>query len=204
MDVPISHTYILPAESAAVLRKSARLLGGEDVPGLVDDIDELESSVDSAGRAVLDGGAPAEDGTEEAARISFHARLVAVAAISSATDALVATRQATPAIVSAELSRWRGGLDTASSSGPRVVALDSARRLVSGHASLRSVWFLNSARAALAVAVAVAIADVTNVQHGFWVVLGTISVLRTNAAATGATAVRALAGRSSASSSAPG
>ena len=45
------------AESAAVLRKSARLLGGEDVPGLVDDIDELESSVDSAGRAVLDGGA---------------------------------------------------------------------------------------------------------------------------------------------------
>ena len=86
------------------------VLGGEDVPGLVDDIDELERSVDSAGRAVLDGGAPAADGTEEAARISFHTRLVAVAAISCATDALVATRQATPAIVSAELSRWRGGL----------------------------------------------------------------------------------------------
>ena len=41
---------------------------------------------------------------------------------------------------------------------------------------------------------AVAVADVTNVQHGFWVVLGTVSVLRTNAASTGATALRALGG----------
>jgi uncharacterized membrane protein YccC len=35
---------------------------------------------------------------------------------------------------------------------------------------------------------------VGSVQHGFWVVLGTLSVLRTNAASTGATALRALAG----------
>jgi uncharacterized membrane protein YccC len=32
------------------------------------------------------------------------------------------------------------------------------------------------------------------VQHGFWVVLGALSVLRTNAASTGSTALRALAG----------
>jgi uncharacterized membrane protein YccC len=32
------------------------------------------------------------------------------------------------------------------------------------------------------------------VQHGFWVVLGTLSVLRTSAAATGSTALRALLG----------
>ena len=37
-------------------------------------------------------------------------------------------------------------------------------------------------------------ADLTSVQHGFWVVLGTLSVLRTNAASTGSTALRALAG----------
>jgi hypothetical protein len=181
------------AKSGAVLRKTARLLGGEDVPGLVDDIGELESSVDAVGRAVLDGGVLAGD-AEEVARISFHARLVAVAAISCATDALVATRHATPAIVSAELSRWRGGLDAPRSSGPRVVAFDSVRWLVSGNASLRSVCFLNSARAALAVAAAVAVADVANVQNGFWVVLGTISVLRTNATSTEATALRALGG----------
>jgi hypothetical protein len=40
----------------------------------------------------------------------------------------------------------------------------------------------------------VAVADLSSVQHGFWVVLGTLSVLRTSAAATGATAWRALAG----------
>jgi uncharacterized membrane protein YccC len=56
------------------------------------------------------------------------------------------------------------------------------------------VWFRSSARGAVALAAAVAVADVLDVQHGFWVVLGTLSVLRTNAAATGATVLRALAG----------
>jgi uncharacterized membrane protein YccC len=56
------------------------------------------------------------------------------------------------------------------------------------------VWFINSLRGAVALAVAVAVADLTSVQHGFWVVLGTLSVLRTNATTTGATALRALAG----------
>jgi uncharacterized membrane protein YccC len=40
----------------------------------------------------------------------------------------------------------------------------------------------------------VAVADLTSVQHGFWVALGTLSVLRSNAASTGSTALRALAG----------
>jgi uncharacterized membrane protein YccC len=61
-------------------------------------------------------------------------------------------------------------------------------------ASLRSVWFINSMRGAVALAAAVAVADLSSVQHGFWVVLGTLSVLRTNAASTGSTAIRALAG----------
>jgi hypothetical protein len=62
------------------------------------------------------------------------------------------------------------------------------------HASLRSVWFINSLRGALALAAAVTVADLTDVQHGFWVVLGTLSVLRTNAASTGATAFKAITG----------
>jgi uncharacterized membrane protein YccC len=56
------------------------------------------------------------------------------------------------------------------------------------------VWFRNSARGALALALAVAVAYATGVQHGFWVILGTLSVLRTTAASTGSTALRALAG----------
>ena len=66
--------------------------------------------------------------------------------------------------------------------------------VVRGHASLRSIWFVNSVRGAVVLATAVAIADGTNVQHGFWVVLGALSVLRTSAASTGATALRALSG----------
>jgi uncharacterized membrane protein YccC len=56
------------------------------------------------------------------------------------------------------------------------------------------VWFVNSLRGSVALGAAVAVADIGSVQHGFWVVLGTLSVLRTNAASTGATALRALAG----------
>jgi len=63
-----------------------------------------------------------------------------------------------------------------------------------GQLSLRSVWVRNAARGAVAIAAAIAIADLTNVQHGFWVVLGTLAVLRTNAASTGANAWWAVLG----------
>lgn len=56
------------------------------------------------------------------------------------------------------------------------------------------MWLRNSARSACALAAAIAVADLSNVQHGFWVGLGTLSVLRTNATATGATALRAVLG----------
>ena len=179
------------AEAATVLKDTAQLLGGADAPALGEDLDELEKSVDAAGEAILDDGSTGE---AQAVHISFHARLVAAAAVSCATDALIATRRADPDIIAPELSRWQGDREVATSLMRGTVYLGSARRLLTGHASLRSVWFQNSARGALAVAVAVAVADLTNVQHGFWVVLGTVSVLRTNAASTGATALRALGG----------
>jgi uncharacterized membrane protein YccC len=56
------------------------------------------------------------------------------------------------------------------------------------------VWFRNALRGAIGLALAVAVIEVTNVQHGFWVVLGTLSVLRSNALGTGATALRAVGG----------
>jgi len=62
------------------------------------------------------------------------------------------------------------------------------------HLTLRSVWLRNSLRGAAALAVAVAVARMTGVSHAFWVALGTMSVLRSNALGTGATAARAVAG----------
>ncbi|HEX4433758.1 MAG TPA: FUSC family protein [Acidimicrobiales bacterium] len=67
------------------------------------------------------------------------------------------------------------------------------QRLLS-HLSFRSVWFRNALRGAVGLALAVAVVEVTNVQHGFWVVLGTMSVLRSSALGTGATALRAVGG----------
>ena len=66
-------------------------------------------------------------------------------------------------------------------------------RLLS-HLSFRSVWFRNALRGAVGLALAVAVIEVTDVSHGFWVVLGTMSVLRSNALGTGATALRAVGG----------
>jgi uncharacterized membrane protein YccC len=66
-------------------------------------------------------------------------------------------------------------------------------RLLS-HLSFRSVWFRNAVRGAAGLALAVAVVEITDVEHGFWVVLGTLSVLRSNALGTGATAVRAVGG----------
>src|SRR5204862_907086 len=62
------------------------------------------------------------------------------------------------------------------------------------HASVRSVWLQNSIRGAVGLAIAVYIAQRTGLQHGFWVVLGTLSVLRSNALGTGRSVLSALAG----------
>ncbi len=70
----------------------------------------------------------------------------------------------------------------------------SYARVAAGHLGPGSVWFRNSVRGAVALAVAVAVVETTTVQHGFWVVLGTLSVLRSNALGTGSTAVRAVVG----------
>lgn len=78
--------------------------------------------------------------------------------------------------------------------GPPLTARQVILRVARSHLTLRSVWLRNSLRGAAGLALAVAIARATGVSHGFWVVLGALSVLRSNAIGTGVTAVRALAG----------
>jgi hypothetical protein len=56
------------------------------------------------------------------------------------------------------------------------------------------VRFRNAARAGLGLALAVLVAKTTSVQHAFWVVLGALAVLRSNALGTGATALQAFIG----------
>ena len=73
-------------------------------------------------------------------------------------------------------------------------AARALRQRATIHLTVRSVWLRNSLRGAAALALAVAVARMTGVSHAFWVALGTLSVLRSNALGTGATALRAVAG----------
>jgi uncharacterized membrane protein YccC len=73
-------------------------------------------------------------------------------------------------------------------------AIGSAEELAAGYASIRSVWLRNSVRGAAGLALAVLVGQLADVQDAFWVVLGTLSVLRSNALNTGATVLRSLAG----------
>ncbi|HEV2370637.1 MAG TPA: FUSC family protein, partial [Streptosporangiaceae bacterium] len=72
--------------------------------------------------------------------------------------------------------------------------LAAATERATSHVERHSVWLHNSVRAAAALGLAVVVARLTGVQHSFWVVLGALSVLRSNALNTGQNAVRAIAG----------
>jgi uncharacterized membrane protein YccC len=181
--------------AAKLLADVALLLGGQDLSAedVSRDIDRLERAraASSASQQQLSGDAAS---VQAAAQHAVHAQAIAVASRAAVANALIAARRADPETVAAQRRSWYGAPHQGSLATGRLAGLAAAATMAARHASIRSVWFRNSARGAVAIAVAVAIADVLDVQHGFWVVLGTLSVLRTNAAATGATVLRALAG----------
>jgi uncharacterized membrane protein YccC len=74
--------------------------------------------------------------------------------------------------------------------------LSSAGERARAFARLNSAWLHNSLRGGAALAAAVLIVDLLSVQHAFWVVFGTLAVLRTNAFSTGQNGVRAVVGTS--------
>ncbi len=187
-DAPAEDMALLDASGVMLRQVAARLAGQDTTP----DVDGVERLLASA-TARAHGQVVVTDDDAASAHLTFHARNLAVAIRATATDCLIATRRADDATVAAARRRWYGG-DEGPTSETRVGRVVSAGGVAARHASLRSVWFINSLRGALALAAAVTVADLTDVQHGFWVVLGTLSVLRTNAASTGATAFKAIAG----------
>ena len=78
--------------------------------------------------------------------------------------------------------------------GTLTAPLASARERTAAHLGRGSVWLHNSLRGAVGLGLAVLLADLTSVQHSFWVLLGTLSVLRSNALNTGQNAMRAVGG----------
>jgi uncharacterized membrane protein YccC len=164
----------------AVLRAAAaRLEGGDERP----DLERLDRARDSLARAVARQipelpPLPDEHALGNAVEPAFRIRGLCYAAHQIAADALEATGEAVP---EAEQPSVRA-------------TLQATQQLTVEHASARDVWFRNSIRGAAGLAIAVFIAQRSGVQHGFWVVLGTLSVLRSNALGTGWSIVSALFG----------
>ncbi|MGV9800908.1 FUSC family protein, partial [Mycobacterium sp. NPDC003449] len=74
---------------------------------------------------------------------------------------------------------------------PETVAVAS---IAKGFLATRAMVLRNSLRTGLGLALAVAVTHLFPVQHGFWVVLGAMSVLRSSALTTGTRVLRAVAG----------
>ncbi|MGW7424055.1 FUSC family protein [Streptomyces sp. NPDC054813] len=78
--------------------------------------------------------------------------------------------------------------------GALAAPLAAARERAAAHLRADSVWMHNSLRGGVGLGIAVFLANATGVGHSFWVLLGTLSVLRSNALSTGQNAVRAVLG----------
>ena len=68
------------------------------------------------------------------------------------------------------------------------------RTLIRAHIDPDGVILRNAIRAGVAMGLGVLISKLTSFDHGFWVVLGVLSVLRSSASGTSVTALRAIAG----------
>lgn len=183
---------VLTASAAAV--EAPRIVGDPGAERLAGATSRLHAALldsqDESLHRLLDGTAaqraaamvapPGRDRLLETLDPTFQARALAFAALMVAAAATEASR--------------RGRLPTAADRRRERAAWGSGRSVAAAHASLRSVWFRNSLRGAAGLALAVAVVEATAVEHGFWVILGTLSVLRSNALGTGANALRAMAG----------
>jgi uncharacterized membrane protein YccC len=162
--------------NVAVLRESAQRLSGHRVTVEVDRLVEVR-------RDLLDGlmrrlGEAAVRNDDNAIRDALHSTWQ-LRAISYATLQIGVLAQ------------------TATGSMPPLAAqrvLATVRQLVADHANLRSVWMRNTLRATAGLSLAVLVGQLASVQNAFWIVLGTLTVLRSSALGTGASVLRALLG----------
>jgi uncharacterized membrane protein YccC len=180
------------ARVATVLERGADLL---EAPGaLSDELDaaltELHESLATLERNATIELPPQADERQMAELItsldpSFRAQELAFAVSQIAAN-----------IEFAAVSERRTWLQSALGQQPTDLpgTLAAAWERASAHVDRSSVWLHNSLRGAVGLAAAVLVADLSGVQHSFWVILGTLSVLRSNALGTGQNVLRSLGG----------
>jgi hypothetical protein len=159
--------------AAAVLRASEQQLTGLDAQPELGRLEQAQAGMVRALVQRASGLAAAPDDQELESQLQRTFRIRAI----TFTAAQIA-----------------GYARTASGGAPRPPVRRALRELVAEDLSGRSVWLRNSIRGAAGLAVAVFIAQRAGLQHSFWVVLGTLSVLRSNALNTGQNVLRGLLG----------
>lgn len=178
------------AATASVLRAgAARLEGREEQP----DLDRLDEAREAVAQALARRVGELPSVSDEEALLAalegvFRVRASSYSARQVAGYALLASGGTTSGF---------DDLDVAASdhvARPARAAIQATGHLAVEHAGIRSVSFRNSVRGAAGLAVGVFIAQQAGLQHAFWVVLGTLSVLRSNALSTGWSILSALAG----------
>jgi uncharacterized membrane protein YccC len=132
-----------------------------------------------------DGDADAAQAIVSSLDPGFRAKELSFVVAQIATNTDFAAAAARRSWIDRLLGRQPEGLQ-----GPLTAAQERAGAQVNPH----SLWLQNSFRGAVALGLAVLVAELTTVQHSFWVVLGTLAVLRSNALSTGQNVVNALVG----------
>jgi uncharacterized membrane protein YccC len=191
------HVRAVKLAAADVLEQAADLLETPQGPsdGLGTALGKLRAALAELERATIrllpaDTAAP-DPGDQPAPNVvssldpSFRAQELSFVVAQIATNTDFASAAARRSWVERLLGRQPGGLQG---------TLTAAQERAGAHATRDSVWLQNSLRGAVALGLAVLVADLSGVQHGFWVAFGTLSVLRSSALNTGQNIIRALAG----------
>ena len=170
----LAETDRLVAAVVAVLRSSGNVLNGGSQPDVhVIEVgrNEHRAALDRWASEQLRGGRPIED-VLDGLDFDDTIRVVSYVAFLLAGNAIIAA-------------------------GARPDLRDSAvhvMRTIRAHLEAPSTVLQASLRVAIGLALAVWVARAFDLSHGFWVVLGTIQVLRSNALGTGRSVVQAIAG----------
>lgn len=189
----------LTTACANSFRRSRTLLMEEIDPGVVaQDIPRLDNILLASGRAAdvaaIREAEPDSHGKEEA------------------SEALAGVRRAFPIMALSHIARWveataaialgASGVVTATNTSPELTPvsdqpaelLHRVRRIYSRELDPDSVVFHNCIRAAAAMSLAVVVARLVGIEHGFWITLAALLVIHSSAASTSATALQAIAG----------
>ena len=185
------------AAAALVLRASgARLAGRAERPDLgrleLAQAAVVQTLAQRISQPPADSAGQADQDLESLVGQSFRIRTICYTTRQIAGYALAASGAAPEPPDDARVGQRRAA--AAWRLAPRPAVLQAVRQFAADNADTHSVWFRNSIRAAAGLAIAVFVAQRSGLQHSFWVVLGTLSVLRSNALGTGRSVLSALAG----------